>query len=488
MSSENTVSTEEIEEMLPVKSQRTGDRGARGKGRAGLYGGIALALLVLAVAGAFFLLQNTGAAIDTAKVEPGDLSVTVLASGVVTSGMSRDVYPETQGLIKAVKVKDGEYVQKGDVLATIDDGATLAQLLQARAALASARSGLAQAQAGGASASAGLAAAKSSLTAAKAALTSAKNSKSLSQQVLKNAQAAVALYESSGAALTDPSGYAQAKAAVTQAQLAVEQATAGVAQASAGVAQAKAAVKQAESAKPGAAIEAAKSGVAAADEGVALAEAAMDATIIKAPISGMVLFAPTPVSAAAAASGIKPTSGAELMQGSAVTPGSPVFTIVNNDALSFTVEVDEADVTMMAVGQAATVTLSSFSGEEFLATVSRVSSVAKPTMTGGTVFEVELTFDVANTDMRLGMKGDAVLEIETKQAVLTIPLDGWFSEGGKDFVYVVAADNTLKKTTVTIGASTERVAEVIDGLNGGDTIAIASGAISFSDGMRVRAR
>ena len=335
---------------------------------------------------------------------------------------------------------------------------------------------------------AGVAAAKSSLTAAQAALTSAKNSNTLSKQILKNAKAAVAAYESSGAAATDPAGYAQAKAAVTQAELAVEQSNAGVAQAKAGVAQAKAAVSQAQSARPDAAVSAAKSGVTAAQEGVELAESALDATTIKAPIDGMVLFAPTTMSAAAAASGMKPTSGAELMQGSAVTPGAPVFTIVNNEALGFTVEVDEADLPKIAVGQMAVTSLSSFSGLEFPATVSRVSSVAKPTMTGGTVFEIELMFNEANAEMRLGMKGDATIEVETKPGALTIPVDAWFSEGGKDFVYVVTADNTLKKTDVRIGASTEVVAEILDGVSAGDTVAIASGSTVFSDGLHVSVR
>jgi len=441
--------------------------------------------VITGVVAAFFIIQGRGATITTATVETGDVAITVFATGALTSGESRDVYPETQGLIKAVLVADGDVVKKDDILATLDDSATQAQLSQARAALAQAQGGLAQAQSAQSSAGAGTAAAQAALTAAQAGLESARNLDSLSQQALTNAKNIVSLMQSSGAALTDPAGFAQAQAAVTQAEIAVAQATAGVAQANAGVAQARAALSQAQSANPAAAVAAARAAVDAARGGVELAETAVEATVIRAPIGGMVLIAPTPTAQAVMGTGVTPTGGMQLAQGSVVAPGSPLFTIVNEDALSFTAEIDEVDIRKIELEQSASITLSAFSGQDFPATVTRISNTAKPTITGGTVFDIELTFDGLVPEARIGMKGDTTIAVETQHNTLTIPVDAWFREAGVDFVWLVSTDNTLIKTPVTVGASTEFVVEVLDGVSAGDTVALATAATPFTEGLRV---
>jgi multidrug efflux pump subunit AcrA (membrane-fusion protein) len=59
------------------------------------------------------------------------------------------------------------------------------------------------------------------------------------------------------------------------------------------------------------------------------------------------------------------------------------------------------------------------------------------------------------------------------------------SEGGTDYVYVLAAGK-LKKTEITVGATTDTEVEVLDGLAEGDVVAL-SGATQYTDGMAVRA-
>jgi multidrug efflux pump subunit AcrA (membrane-fusion protein) len=461
----------------------------------------AVVVVLIAALAAFFLISRGGVAVETAEVRTRELAVTVLASGSVTAGESRDVYAEAQGLVKSVEVKDGENVQTGDILLTLDDGALAAQLAQAKSGLAQAKSGLAQAQAAGTTASSSIAAAEASLQAAQTGLQAAKDAQasakrllSLSEEVLENAQAAVKALEQSGAAATNPAALLQAKGAVTQAEASVEQAKSGVAQAKSGVAQAKggvaqakAGVKQAKAANPNSAVKAAKSGVSAANQGVSMAQKAVDAAVITAPIDGTVLFAPSAAAMAAAAQGgsASDVPGATLEKGSAVTPGSPVFTIVNSDKLSFTVEVDEADVPKIETGQTATVTLDSFDGEEYKATVSKIATKAKTTLTGGTVFEVEMSFDAPEAQIKLGMKGDATIEIQTLPDALTVPIEALFSEGGTDYVFVMDADNTLQRTDVQAGTTTETDVELTGGVEAGKTVALA-GSVQLESGMKVK--
>jgi len=492
-------------------------KGKKRRSRKGVIWAIVAAVLALVVVGVFFAVQNMGIPVETAQVEAGDVAVTVFATGTLTAGDSRDVYPETQGLIKEVLVRDGDIVEEGDVLARIDSAANQAQLSQAQAALAQAHAALAQAESGNVAAGAGISQARAGLDGARAAQDGARSAERSAAESLREARNAYnsvmeefeeefALLDSgmwfddNGALepitpaeaamirsmLEDEIEYVQLElqAVVRQAEIATDQAGAGVAQASAGVAQAQAAVDQARATSPEAAVTAARAGVAAAEDGVALAEAAVEATVIRAPIDGKVLIAPTPTAQAAAGTGVIPTGGMELTPGFAVGLGIPLFTVIDDSALSFVAEIDEIDIRMLEVGQTAQISLSSFAAQEFSATVNRISNTAKPTITGGTVFDVELIFDDTPYGARIGMRGDAVIEIETQTNALTIPIDAWFSEAGEDFVWRITDENMLEKVPVILGASTEFVVEILAGLDDGDVVALASN-IPFAEDIRV---
>ena len=488
---------------------------------------IILAVVVLMVVGGWFAVQNIGTPVNTAEASYNDMAITVFATGTITPGDSRDVYPETQGLIQTVNVSEGDIVREGDILATLDDAAARSQVAQAQAALAQARSGLAQARAGQTQATAGQSqatagisaaeagvdaaragvdAAQAGLDTARAGLTSAQRTETLTRDMFNSARDMVTSLEGLGDQ-APPGALAEARGAATQAEMAYEQAKAGVASARAGVAsseanlasaragvissragvdQARAARDSAGAVETGSAIEAAQAGVEAAQDGLAMAQTAVDNTVIRAPKGGKVLFAPTAAAAAAMGTGITPTSGTEIMQGSAVAPGSPLFTIVDEQAFSFTAEVDETAVRSIETSQSANITLSSYSGRTFSAVVTDIGTLAKATITGGTVFDVTLAFTEDVPDLRIGMGGDATIEVDSQQGALTIPIDAWNSEGGEDFVFLIGSDNELVRTPITIGVATETEIEVVEGLEEGDVVAMSPGAgIQLTDGMHV---
>ncbi len=68
-----------------------------------------------------------------------DLKQTVLATGQVTSNTDLNLSFNVSGIVKSLKVKVGDVVKKGDVLASIDQGSVLAVLTQSRGALAAAQ-------------------------------------------------------------------------------------------------------------------------------------------------------------------------------------------------------------------------------------------------------------------------------------------------------------------------------------------------------------
>jgi len=84
---------------------------------------------------------------ETAKVQQGDLTVTVTATGSVQPVKQVDVGSELSGTIESVYVDFNDRVQRGQVLAKLGTDRLLAQVVEARAALESARARLDEAKA-----------------------------------------------------------------------------------------------------------------------------------------------------------------------------------------------------------------------------------------------------------------------------------------------------------------------------------------------------
>jgi macrolide-specific efflux system membrane fusion protein len=106
--------------------------------RRGLW--LIVALILVAGAGVFGYHWAFGAAktvYATAAVQRGDLETTVVAAGVVQPITYVDVGAQTSGKLQSLKVKRGDQVTKGELLATIDPVLADTALTSANAALTS---------------------------------------------------------------------------------------------------------------------------------------------------------------------------------------------------------------------------------------------------------------------------------------------------------------------------------------------------------------
>lgn len=476
---------------------------------------VALVVVVGVAAGIALRSSGGGVEIETAKVQRQNLSVTVAASGKVESGVSADVLAPGAGTLDTIDVTEGETVTAGTQIAQMDTESFELQVAQAKAGLAQAKAQLANidAQGGGAAdikaARAQRDAAYSAYLAAKAQSSAVSGSgPSAAQIAAAEAQAVAAnsayqnakvTYDVAFAISPDPSidltlvaltaakdqAYAGLKAAQSaEAQLKATDLTVARAQAKAGVGQAYAAWQAAKAqlarlcdASPATQKSAARAGVRQASEALKLAQESLEKTTLVAPIDGVVIF-----NSAAAALG----AGSKPSEGSVVSPQSAPFTVVDLGALKFTAEVDEADINRITQGMKASVTLDSFPGEEIATTVTRINPAAQATATGGTIFAVELALADSELNILIGMKGDGKVEVSSQGEALTIPVEALFSEGGTDFVYVLDA-GILKKTEITVGATTDTQVEILGGLTESQTVAL-SGATQYADGMAAQAK
>jgi len=442
-----------------------------------------IALGLVAIAGAWAYLETQVPTIEVADVEKGDLTIALTGSGVIAPDDPVDVYSKNQGIVAKVLVTDGQKVVEGAPLLELDRGPLQAQLLAAESGLAQARNGLTLAQSGADSRQNAINAAQRGVDAAYFGLNTARELEYLAQIAVIDAQYFLDLVRSQSP--VNPIDVAQAEAALNQARVGQQQAVAGVAQAEGSVAAANGALAQAQAGDPAGAVSAAKTAITAAEEQVKLAKEALEDAVIKAPVAGIVLFAPTPATAQSiAAGGGTPVSGATLSPGSAVTPGMVLFTITNPDHILFEAEINETDIARLSLDQSATVTLDGYSGKQFEGVVTKIAKSARKTVTGGTVFPVEITIRAPKENIAIGMKGDATITVSTQEDVVHIPYQALFSEGGNTYAYVVSGDRLIK-TAVETGESSETLVEIKRGVSAGDEVALA-GNTPFADGMRVR--
>ncbi len=99
------------------------------------------AIILIVVIFLFFTFKSdkpiVNISLDTAKYV--DLKQTVLATGQVTSNTDLNLSFTSTGIVKSLKVKVGDLVKQGDILATLDQSSVLGSLTQARGALLAAQ-------------------------------------------------------------------------------------------------------------------------------------------------------------------------------------------------------------------------------------------------------------------------------------------------------------------------------------------------------------
>lgn len=132
------------------------------------------------------------------------------------------------------------------------------------------------------------------------------------------------------------------------------------------------------------------------------------------------------------------------------------------------VDVDELDVNNVAVGQTAKVTMDAFSSETFIATVQRISYIGKA---AGSITNYAVELELQGDErLRAGMNGSAVIQSNQVEDVVIVPLGAVHEDSNGSYVYLLDDEDQQTKRSITTGLSDGSYAEVTDGLTDGDRI------------------
>lgn len=435
-----------------------------------------VALVVLAlVAGCaivIYLGRSSLEEFETTTAEEQDLAVTVTVSGDVEADVKADVYPVTAGTLQEVFVSDGEPVEAGETLATMDTAPMKAEVAGAEAAYQQALANLDSVRKQSPS--------QADLDAAAAATKAAWSAYQIAKAEADALEEAAEILEDAGASgsvdltatilanpdyasqlqLLYPMTEAQRETQLAQADQAEEQAYAGYLQAKSQEATLLSQMRNS------AQVTAAQAQVDQAAAALALASNNLEDSSLVAPMDGVVLFN------SGAATGIDGSLLPGPEAGASVSPASPPFTVIELGSLQFVADIDEADVTLVKPGLAVEVFLDSFPLSSFLTKVERVGTVSQLTATGGNAFPAYMPLEDTGRLLRVGMQGSADIQTDELPGAITIPIEALFEEEGEDVVYTVV-DGQRERRDVRVGVFTDMDVQILEGLEAGEEVSLA---------------
>lgn len=156
--------------------------------------------------------------------------------------------------------------------------------------------------------------------------------------------------------------------------------------------------------------------------------------------------------------------------GQNVTTQTVLFVI--SDRLVANVQVDEADIGKIFVGQEATIILDAFPNESIVGRVTKIAHEGT-LVTDVVVYNVMVEPINIPANWTSGMTANVTFTIINRQNVLTLPSTAIHERKGNKFVLVKAANHPEPKEIVT-GATDGKTTEITDGLAEGDTVLSSS--------------
>ena len=154
------------------------------------------------------------------------------------------------------------------------------------------------------------------------------------------------------------------------------------------------------------------------------------------------------------------------LQGAYATPEMPLYEIADLSTVWVQAQVYEHELSLVAVGQGADVTLAAYPNEVFNGRVVFID----PTLTPETR-TARVRVELSNRDLRLkpGMYGDVTIHVPAK-SVLAVPREAVLDSGTRILAFLDRGEGRFEPREIKIGRTSEGYTEVVEGLQAGDHV------------------
>ena len=172
--------------------------------------------------------------------------------------------------------------------------------------------------------------------------------------------------------------------------------------------------------------------------------------------------------------------------GETVVPGTvstfddkSLLIVADMSTLIAKADLNQIDVAKVQLGQMVSLTLDALPGKSYKAKVTKIApSSILPKGKDVEVFPVEATLDpLGQGDIKPGMTADVKIHVETKKAVLKLPIEAVIKEKGQTFVNKLTGNPAGKgpptmRVDIMAGARNDREQEILGGLEEGAQVLI----------------
>lgn len=334
------------------------------------------------------------------------------------------------GRIAEIKKDVGDFVQKGEVIFTLDTNELQNQLAQAQAAVAAAQANLS------ANESAGL---PQQLEQVRASLEQAEANYT---NVQADYERMKALYEEDAISKQLFDGITlKYKVAKTQRETAKEQYRLTKERLPKNVDALKAQVKQAQSM-------------------VDLIQTNLQNSVIQSPVAGIVSY--------------KLANSGEV-----IGAGMPAVTVVNIDKVNVVIDVTEEEINKVRDGQEVDVKINSLSEEKFKGTISIIPPASNPTR----LFQVKVSINNKDHVLKPGMFAEVDVQTGVRENTVVIPKDAILLKKNGNVIYLIK-DGKAVERMIKLGITNGEKVEVIEGVEQGDKVVVKNQNL-LKDGAKV---
>jgi len=178
-------------------------------------------------------------------------------------------------------------------------------------------------------------------------------------------------------------------------------------------------------------------------------------------------------------SGIINTKHIEI--GDYLSPGTPLFEIVDVSEFKLKVSVDENQVSKLKLGDKVAIAIPVFPDKSYSGTICFIAPKADAALN----FPVEILLGNESDNLiKAGMYATAIFESAGTQNAVFIPRKAFVGSVNSKEVYVLKNDSTVALRKVVPGAIIQGNVEILEGLNEGEQVVI-SGQINLTDGAKV---
>lgn len=442
-----------------------------------------LAILLLSFGGyALYSWLNQGKAEQSAQasknllrtVKRGNIHLTVTATGVIRPVNQVKISPKLTGLLKKLCVQQGDYVQKGQIIAMMDDSNLQGQWQSAKAAYEAAQANYEKAQHGNRPQE--VADAEAQYVKAQGLVRYANGAVSRARMEVKSTEASLLRDDTNAKRLSELAKQGAVSDqdrlnAVTQAEISrakLEQAQQDLKQTHTALTQAKADLDSVRNklsmSKEGFRAEdirAAYQAMVQAEGNFKYLQSQLNDMRIRAPFAGVITQKYTDEGAI-----VTPTTSAATTSATS----SSIVSLSGN--LELVAAVSETDMEHIAKGQKVTIIPNSYPLKRFHGKVTLIAPEAIVTQ-NVTSFEVHSNIDDDKEHLLMsGMNVNAEFEAGERNDVLVVPTACLITKKGKTGVYMPDDKGQPKFVPITIGETAGTKTAVTDGLKEGDQVFI----------------